>query len=195
MASQGWLDDERNELAVDRILDAAAAAFATEGVGATSMMDIAERAGCSRATLYRHFGSRHDLHRAFVNRETLRLMTEINAGLDGFGGPAEVLARSVAGALERVRSDPALAAWFAPGDLTIAAELSDQSEVIDGIADGFLARAGLTDRSTRRRRARWLIRSITSFLVLPEPDPAEERRLITELLVPAVLADEPASAR
>ena len=188
MTTTDWLADQRGELAADRILDAAAGAFATNGVGATSMADIAERAGCSRATLYRHFPSRHELRRAFVNRETLRVMAEVDVGDPGSTGPAEMLRAGILGALRSVRSDPALVAWFAPGDLRIAAELSDQDEVLGAVADGFLAAAGVTDRSEGRRRARWLVRSFTSFLVLPEPDPDEERRLIADFLVPAILA-------
>lgn len=190
MTATDWLAGQRGELAIDRILDAAAEAFAANGVGATSMGDIAERAGCSRATLYRHFPSRHELRRAFVSRETLRVMAEVQIG-DAASSPAEILLAGVLGALHAVRSDPALAAWFAPGDLRIAAELSDQDEVLDAIADRFLATVGVTDRFEGRRRARWLVRSFTSFLVLPESDPTEERRLIADFLVPAILAPTP----
>jgi AcrR family transcriptional regulator len=192
MTTTDWLAEQRGELAVDRILDAAAEAFAAKGVGATSMADIADRAGCSRATLYRNFSSRHELRRAFVNRETLRVMADVDVGDPATTSPDEMLLEGVLGALRSVRSDPALAAWFAPGDLSIAAELSDQIEVLDAIADGFLATAGVTDRSEGHRRARWLVRSFTSLLVLPEADHAEERRLIADFLIPAVLAPAPA---
>lgn len=193
MTTTDWLASQRGELAIDRILDAAADAFAANGVGATSMGDIAQRAGCARATLYRHFPSRHELHRAFVNRETLRVMAEVQIG--DASSPADILLAGVLGALHSVRSDPALAAWFAPGDLRIAAALSDQDEVLDAIADRFLTTVGVTDRIEGRRRARWLVRSFTSFLVLPESDPAEERRLIADFLVPAILAPTAAARR
>ncbi len=191
MTTTDWLAEQRGELAADRILDAAAEAFAANGVGATSMADIADRAGCSRATLYRNYSSRHALRRAFVNRETLRVMASVEVGDPRSSSPAERLLDGLVGALRSVRSDPALAAWFAPGDLSIAAELSDQDEVLDAIAGGILAAAGVTDRAEGRRRARWLVRSFTSFLVLPEADPDEERRLIADFLVPAVLAPLP----
>ena len=191
MTTTDWLASERGELAADRILDAAAEAFASNGVGATSMSDIAERAGCSRATLYRHYPTRHELRVAFVNRETLRVMAEVEIGDPS--SPSELLLNGVLGALQRVRSDPALAAWFAPGDLRIAAELSDQDEVLDAIVDRFLTSVGVTDRVEGRRRARWLVRSFTSFLVLPASDPDEERRLIADFVVPAILAPTPAA--
>ena len=102
-----------------------------------------------------------------------------------------MLLTGVLGALHRVRTDPALAAWFAPGDLRIAAELSDQDEVLDAIVDRFLTSVGVTDRVEGRRRARWLVRSFTSFLVLPASDPDEERQLIADFLVPAILGPSP----
>ena len=75
MTTTDWLASERGELAADRILDAAAEAFASNGVGATSMSDIAERAGCSRATLYRHYLTRHELR--------VRTLQEYHQGVSG----------------------------------------------------------------------------------------------------------------
>ena len=49
-----WLREEQADLAADKILDAASRAFVELGVSRTGMGDIAQYAGCSRATLYRH---------------------------------------------------------------------------------------------------------------------------------------------
>ena len=49
-----WLADDRAQIAATRILDTAAELFAARGVGEVTMRDIADAAGCSRATLYRH---------------------------------------------------------------------------------------------------------------------------------------------
>jgi len=46
---------------VDRLLDAAAAAFADKGFHATTTRDIASRAGLSPAGVYVHFSSKEDL--------------------------------------------------------------------------------------------------------------------------------------
>ena len=193
MPTTDWLSDARGELAADRILDAAAAVFAADGFAAARMADIADRAGCSRATLYRNFSSRHALRRAFVNRETLRIIASVQPGDPRSTDLADRLLDGLLDALRRVRADAVLAAWFTRGDLSIAADLSDQDEILDAIAGGMLASAGVSDRSEGRRRARWLVRSFTSFLVLPEADPDEERRLIADFVVPAVLAPLPAA--
>ena len=65
--------EDRNRIAAERILDAAGELFAEHGIGAVSMGDVARAAGCSRATLYRYFADRHELHVAFVHREARRV--------------------------------------------------------------------------------------------------------------------------
>ncbi|MFF4114503.1 TetR/AcrR family transcriptional regulator [Streptomyces sp. NPDC001714] len=62
-------DAQRNE---DRLLEAAAAAFAREGAGA-SVKDIARRAGVGVGTLYRRFPSKELLIEAVYRHEVQRL--------------------------------------------------------------------------------------------------------------------------
>ncbi len=53
----------------DRILDAVEDALSKNGIRATSMADIARAAGVTRMTVYRYYGSREALLRAFIERE------------------------------------------------------------------------------------------------------------------------------
>ncbi|MBW2190309.1 MAG: TetR family transcriptional regulator, partial [Deltaproteobacteria bacterium] len=46
-SSADWLNDERQELAVDRILEAARGVFARDGIRGARMGKIAEAAGCA----------------------------------------------------------------------------------------------------------------------------------------------------
>src|ERR1700728_4243450 len=66
------------------LLDAAAAAFAEGGFQATSMEEIASRAGVTRLIVYRHFDSKEDLYRAVLDRAvtslTVAVRGEIQAG-------------------------------------------------------------------------------------------------------------------
>jgi len=57
----------------EQILTMATAAFAAQGFAATSVDDVAEAAGISRAILYRHFESKADLYRAVISRARGRL--------------------------------------------------------------------------------------------------------------------------
>ena len=86
-----WLAADRRDVAVERILDAAGELFAEHGVGAVAMGDVARAAGCSRATLYRYFADRHELHVAYVHREARRVGALVAADAARFRDPGRRL--------------------------------------------------------------------------------------------------------
>ncbi|MFE9611413.1 TetR/AcrR family transcriptional regulator [Streptomyces sp. NPDC006012] len=79
-------DAQRNE---DRLLEAAAAAFASEGAGA-SVKDIARVAGVGVGTLYRRFPSKELLIEAVYRQEVQRLC-EVAAHLTATRPPVDAL--------------------------------------------------------------------------------------------------------
>lgn len=172
-----WLEEPRRDLAAETILDAAAELFRTNGVGATGMAEVASAAGCSRATLYRYFENRHALRVAFVHREARRIGALVADRAAAVDDPVERIVEAVLAALEAVRTDPALAAWFRQGDAMIATELAHSSDVIAALSASFLGEGA---------EARWLIRVILSFLALPGADEAEERALLGRFVAPAL---------
>lgn len=182
-----WIGDDRATLAVERLLDAAGQAFATLGVAATNMADIAELAGCSRATLYRYFPNRDELRTAFVNREAVRVAATVGELVAAIDDPAERLSTAILSAVDLVRSTPTLAVWFESDGQGTAATLAGSSEVIAALSHGFL---GGVARSSDGHDldGRWLVRCIVSLLTMPGADPAEERRLVERHVVPSLLA-------
>lgn len=86
----------------DAILDATVALIAERGLRAVSMIDIAERAGIGRATLYKYFTDAGAVLRAWHEREITGHLAEIAAIATGPGDPADrlaaVLERYAAGA-------------------------------------------------------------------------------------------------
>lgn len=182
-----WLAASRSEAAADRILDAAAALFTTRDAAAVGMNEIATAAGCSRATLYRYFENREALHTAFVNREAYRLHRELSDRIGGVQDPGERLIAGVTTALRMVRSSPALASWFAATQPPIGGEMAEQSEVIKALTAAFLNSLGPDDPAVVQRRARWLVRVITSLLVFPGTDDADERRMLQEFVLPILV--------
>ena len=123
MSSRSWLQDQRAELASERILDAAAELFFRQGIAETSMDDVARAAGCSRATVYRYFDDREALRIAFVHRETRRIGTAVGAAVAGIAAPTERVIESVLLAVAAVRSQPTLHAWFASANTEITREI------------------------------------------------------------------------
>ena len=190
-----WLRADHAELAVERIVDAAGAAYTELGVQATTMNDIAARAGCSRATLYTYFPNRRALQQAFLNREVIRQARLLGEELAAIDDPAERLAEAVLRSVSAVRSAPAMLVWFQPADLGIAADLSSSSDVLDAVVDAFAADLAPGQIDDPRLAARWVVRTIISLISVPGRDAAEERDLVTRCMVPGVLAMSPAAER
>jgi AcrR family transcriptional regulator len=184
--SKDWLAATRTEVAADRILDAAEQLFTRRDPVSIGMNEIARAAGCSRATLYRYFENREVLRTAYVHREAYRLSREIKRRIDGVCDPRERLIASIAVTLRMVRESPALASWFAVTRPPIGGEIAGHSEVITALAAAFVNSLGAGDPATIERRARWVVRVITSLLMFPGQDEADERAMIEEFVVPIV---------
>ncbi len=56
-----------------RVIEATLACIGRHGLAKTTIDDIAREAGCSRATLYRYFGSRQEIVTAAVHSEAARV--------------------------------------------------------------------------------------------------------------------------
>ena len=80
----------RGQRTRERILDAALAAFAEDGYHATSLEDIARRAGCSRVACYQYFTDKEDLFGHLAERvaglvnATIDELDPITADVDGW---------------------------------------------------------------------------------------------------------------
>jgi AcrR family transcriptional regulator len=70
----------------ERILDAAAALFLTDGYGVTSLEAVAARAGVSKRTLYARFSGKPALLQVVVARLIARWLPSFDAGLERGGG-------------------------------------------------------------------------------------------------------------
>ena len=190
MAATNWLSERRTEVAADRILDAAEELFTGQDPGSVGMNEIAKAAGCSRATLYRYFENREALRTAYVNRETYRLFDAIKEKISGITDPRERLSAGISTTLRLVRESPALSSWFAITQPPIGGELAEQSDVITALAAAFVNSLGADDPAVVESRARWLVRVITSLLIFPGRDIADEQAMVEEFVVPIVVPVE-----
>lgn len=118
------------------ILEAARAAFAEGGYHRTSLEEIAEQAGVSKALLYEHFDSKRELHAAMLETHVTELLGRINAALaDAEPGEARLRAgteaffsfleerRGAAAIMLRNSGDPDVAEWLARLRAQVAAEI------------------------------------------------------------------------
>lgn len=183
-----WLAARRTEVAADRILDAANDLFARQEAATVGMNEIASAAGCSRATLYRYFENREALYTAYVHRESYRLHREMTEQIASVHDPAQRLIEGIITSLRNVRESPALSSWFATTQRPIGGEIAEQSEVIKALTEAFVISLAPDDPEVVAHRARWLVRVMTSLLVFPGHDEADERSMLEEFVVPIVVA-------
>ncbi len=185
--TRDWLADQRTELAAERILDAAERLFGEHDPGSVGMRQIARAAGCSRATLYRYFENREALYTAYVHRWAHTLARQLAERLAGIDDPRRRLVIGITESLGLVRKNPALASWFAKTGPPIGGQVAEQSEVVTTLVAAFLAALGRHDGEAVRRRARWVVRVMTSLLIFPGDDAADERAMLQEFVVPVVV--------
>ncbi|ADG80357.1 Transcriptional regulator, TetR family OS=Tsukamurella paurometabola (strain ATCC 8368 / DSM/ CCUG 35730 / CIP 100753 / JCM 10117 / KCTC 9821 / NBRC 16120/ NCIMB 702349 / NCTC 13040) OX=521096 GN=Tpau_3779 PE=4 SV=1 [Tsukamurella paurometabola] len=179
----------RERDAADRILASAAELFARDGVAAVGMAELAQAAGCSRATLYRYFPNRQALHAAFIQREARAVAVAVRDRTSGIADPGERLLRALQIAVEEVRGAPPLAAWFAV-DEPPAGGIASRSAGIEAVAFGLLTEiTGADAPESAPAAARWLVRVVVSLLSHPEPDASAEEELLRRFVIPAVLTD------
>ncbi|HJT92171.1 MAG TPA: TetR/AcrR family transcriptional regulator [Mycobacterium sp.] len=183
-----WLAARRTEVAADRILDAANDLFARQEAATVGMNEIASAAGCSRATLYRYFENREALYTAYVHRESYRLHREMTEQIASVHDPAQRLIEGIITSLRNVRESPALSSWFATTQRPIGGEIAEQSEVIKALTEAFVISLAPDDPEVVAHRARWVVRVMTSLLVFPGHDEADERSMLEEFVVPIVVA-------
>ncbi|OHV03737.1 TetR/AcrR family transcriptional regulator [Mycobacterium talmoniae] len=174
---------------IARVLDAAGELFAQHDPGTVGMREIARAAGCSRATLYRYFENRHALHTAYVHREAESVYRRVADSLADITDPHQRLITGITRALALVRQSPPLASWFAPSGPPIGAEMADRSEGITAMVAAFLTSLWPWDADPPEaveRRARWIVRVMTSLLSFPGRDANDERAMLTEFVLPVV---------
>ncbi len=88
-----------------KILDAATRLFYERGTPAVGVNEVAEAAGVSKVTLYRHFGTKDDLVAEFLRRRSDRVSAWLRGVADEAEGPERVLA--LFDALEQWFREPA----------------------------------------------------------------------------------------
>ncbi|MBX9587727.1 MAG: TetR/AcrR family transcriptional regulator [Hyphomonadaceae bacterium] len=93
----------------DRLLDAATQLFCLHGINATGVDAIVAKAGTAKTTLYKIFGSKHQLIEAFLDREGERWRRWFFASVDALPGSASERLVGVFDVLQ---------VWFADDDFS-----------------------------------------------------------------------------
>lgn len=181
------MTSEPTPAARERILLAAHDLFYREGIRATGVDRVIAASGVAKLTFYRHFPSKNDLIRAFLERRHRNWMDWFVDALQRHGGDARALV-------------PALAEWFGDANYRgcafintvgeLAGDLPEVSETArrhkDEMADAI---AGLLPDSPQRSAlAQALAVAVDGAIIRAQYDPTPEVALAAlERIVAALL--------
>jgi len=88
----------------EQLLDVGRSLFAQKGFDATSVEEIAAKAGVSKPVVYEHFGGKEGLYAVVVDREMRALLDAITGALTSRGLPRELLERAAFALLDYIDS-------------------------------------------------------------------------------------------
>ena len=193
-----WLNEERQELAVDRILEAAGRVFVRDGIRGARMGKIAEAAGCARATLYRYFPNKEALLHAYMVQVAKGFGEVLNDRLRGLRSLGDRLVEAVAVSVELIQEREDVAPFFSEEGLGLTAQLTSNAAAmreqltrqIESESSSGRIQGRLKDDVSPAEAAEWVTRAIFSFSVLPvEARSADElRKYLRRMIVPALVA-------
>ena len=192
-----WLNEERQELAVDRILEAAGEVFVRDGIRGARMGKIAEAAGCARATLYRYFPNKESLLHAYMVRVAKDFGEVLDEKLRGLRSLGDRLVEAVAISVELIQEREDVAPFFNEEGLGLTAQLASNAVAMRDQLARQIENESCSDRIQGQLRsevspdeaAEWLTRVIFSFSVLPSEarSKASLRKYLKKMLVPALI--------
>jgi AcrR family transcriptional regulator len=171
----------------ERILTAALALIGRRGVRRLGMLEIAEAAGVSRATLYRYFPSKDHVLTAAAAFDERRFSDGLDEVLAAVRAPEDQISAFMAYSFDFIRSHPCRPLFESEsgfvmsylldhlpslrGELVL--RLGDALDTVPAVAAGALDREQLVDVIVRLFAASWII---------PESDDASLVRSINHML-------------
>ena len=109
-----------------RILEAAVRCVSRVGVERTSTALIAREAGVSRPTLYAYFANREEIVVQAAEQAVLAIIVRLQEHCRGFASPADRVIEALMFAVEQIRSEPAMAVYYEPGNVRLGPLGSDE---------------------------------------------------------------------
>jgi AcrR family transcriptional regulator len=183
------------------LVDAALECFLSFGVRKTSLTDVADRAGVSRATAYRVFGDKSGLVRAVAETEITRLLDRLDVAVTWEAPLGDALEQAITFTLDYLRDHAVLQRLITkePEQLTdMVVVRPGEPSLVQVLLPALVERFVRTHHDVLRvpidQAVEWLLRMAISLLLSPDttlPDPrAVADLLIAGLLGPAAESDE-----
>ncbi len=180
-----------------RIIDATLTCLARHGTLKTTVDDIAQSAGVSRATVYRVFpGGRDELLAAVVDTEMARLFSALGVRLGTAASLTEALVGGIVAASTRIRGHRALAYLVEHEPGMVLGHLAfDESDRLLTTASRFTAPflSRWMSPEEAGRVAEWATRIVLSYAIAPSDrmdltDAGQATHLVETFLLPGICA-------
>ena len=178
------------------MITAALECFLSFGVRKTSLTDVADRAGVSRATAYRAFGDKNGLVRAVAEAEVTRFLDELDKAVTWDAGMADALEQAITFTLGYLRGHAVLQRLITsePEQFTdVLVPKPGEPSLVQVLLPAVVERFVRTHHDVLRvpvdQAAEWLLRMSISLLLAPDttlPSP----RAVADLLI-AGLVESP----
>jgi AcrR family transcriptional regulator len=148
-----------------RLVAATAEAIAEHGPLAVRVDDVARRAGCSRATVYRYVADKDELVREVLVGRAAAIAAMLERDLDEQAEPTDWIVEGLLRHADTVRAEPWYRALEREGATAAVARVGGGPEAVVGLAapivkrflDRIAARGQLRDDITLEEATEWLI--------------------------------------
>jgi len=182
----------------ERTLDAAESCLQRFGVAKTTIEDVAQASGLSRATVYRQFGNRDGLLLAVATRDAERTAADAEIFLRQFDDVGSWVVEGILFCLREIPKRPVLSQFLAPQEFGAASRMlltSDRmlaigAEILRPVFEPAHREGLLRQQLELGSLMEWVLRILMSFLAVPGPPTRTEedvRQLLRAMLLPAVL--------
>ena len=178
-----------------RIVDAAEALIARDGVAALRLESVAQEVDLHRSSLYRYFDTKEALISAVVVQVTLRVGERVTADLAG-ADAATLLVEGIPRAMTLLAVEPVHASLHTPSASEAMGRIS-RNVLIDGLGpllepmfDAAARQGVLREDVSQADAMRWLMLVASGLERSPDlvADEDDLRELLRRMLVPALLA-------
>lgn len=170
--SDAWLiPGDRRETALAQIHAAGIDVLRERGPKRFSLEEVARRAGCSRATVYRFVGNKRALVDTLVALAAAEVTATVRKRTQGMSG-RELVVESILAGVQAIRSDRTLGEF-----VKSPPTFDDNYFTHSGMVNGF-ARTLMDLGEEHDLGAEWTIRVVLSLITWPMGDPATERELV-----------------
>ncbi|HXS62043.1 MAG TPA: TetR/AcrR family transcriptional regulator [Streptosporangiaceae bacterium] len=181
----------------DRLLDAANELFYNEGVHTVGIDRIIEQAGVAKASLYKSFGSKDELVRAYLDKRRSNVVRMITAAVERYDTPRERLLAVFEAQGELFARPGYRGCAFArasaeshPGDVAEQAT-DDYRRWVRGLLTSLAAEAGVAEPPVLGRQLHLLYEGSGQAARMDgDPASAEVARSIAEVLLDAALGGQ-----